>query len=463
MPPDHLTAEEAMAHFTCRTKAALIAKSISPEQPDILADLFTSYRASFRAASEKIAGRTVIEFHQLPNLERSGGRYMIDALSTFVEFGQITRLDAISSDLAPRTIRYATIFFYPFNPLPRWHTAILHFAAAAIEIATGLAPASGYVCFGRAPTIKAVRPGRYLKHMEVIKEIVLAHRVQQPPPLELNSHCPICQFRTRCRNKAIEADNLSLVSSIPPKERRKLEAKGITTVTQLSYTYGPKRKRRAHATPRPAYTLMTNKNDNGLKALAIRKNQVHIINVEPVSSLGTPVYFDVEGIPDADQYYLVGLRFRRRAKWLEYTFWADTRAGERQIWQQFLTTLGAVSNPQLIHYGSYESVYLARMRGRYPETIRNKRQFNALLQQSRNLLKNIYASIYFPTFTNGLKDIAAYLGFTWSDPTLNGSLASLLRMQWEIEPREGKKQRLIQYNMDDCRATQIVADAIDRF
>jgi hypothetical protein len=103
------------------------------------------------------------------------------------------------------------------------------------------------------------------------------------------------------------------------------------------------------------------------------------------------------------------------------------------------------------------------MRERYPETIRKKHQFEALLQQSRNLLKSIYASIYFPTFTNGLKDIRRVFGFTWADPILTGSLASLLRLQWEIEPSEGMKQRLIRYNMDDCRATQIVAEAIDRF
>src|SRR5262249_21233996 len=161
---------------------------------DNLADLFTTYRASFRAAGEKVAGRAVIEFHQLPSLARSGGRYMIDALSTFVEFGQIARLDAISSNAAPRTVRDAPIFFYPFHPLPRWHTAILHFAATAIEIETGLAPASGYVCFGLAPTIRTARLGRNPQVKSVLKEIVLAHRPQQPPPLELNSHCPICQF-----------------------------------------------------------------------------------------------------------------------------------------------------------------------------------------------------------------------------------------------------------------------------
>ena len=120
-------------------------------------------------------------------------------------------------------------------------------------------------------------------------------------------------------------------------------------------------------------------------------------------------------------------------------------------------------SPQLIHYGSYESAYLARMKQRYPGTIRHKQQFDAMVDRSRNVLKTIYASIYFPTFTNGLKDIAGYPGFNWSDPTLTGSRAALLRRLSEIEPNDETKEILIRYNMEDCRAVQLVADAIDRF
>ena len=103
------------------------------------------------------------------------------------------------------------------------------------------------------------------------------------------------------------------------------------------------------------------------------------------------------------------------------------------------------------------------MRQRYPNTIRNKRQLNAVLDGSRNLLKSIYASIYFPTFTNGLKDVASYLGFNWSDPTLTGSRAAVFRRQWEIEPSEATKGMLVRYNIEDRRAAQIVADAVGWF
>src|SRR5262249_7404732 len=276
-------------------------------------------------------------------------------------------------------------------------------------------------------------------------------------------HCPICQYRTRCKRIAGDEDSLSLVSSIPPKERRKLQSKGITTITQLSYTYRPRRRRRPHATPRPVNALVTNRNDNRLKALAIRKNQVHILNAEPVPPAGAPVYFDVEGIPGGDTYYLAGMRFKTGTEWMERSFWAGTRAEERDVWRQCVSVLTTIDNPQLVHYGSYESGYLARMRERYPDTIKDLNRFDRMMDQSRNLLKTIYASIYFPTFTNGLKDIAGYLGFSWSDPLLTGSLAAVLRLQWEMNPREATKQTLIRYNMEDCRAAQIVAEAIDGF
>jgi RNase_H superfamily/Transposase IS66 family len=179
--------------------------------------------------------------------------------------------------------------------------------------------------------------------------------------------------------------------------------------------------------------------------------------------MGPPVYFDVEGMPGGETYYLVGMRFKTGNSWVERSYWADTKTDERDVWRQCLTTLLGIERPQLIHYGSYESTYLARMRQRYPSTIRRKQEFDAMVDRSRNVLKTIYASIYFPTFTNGLKDIAGYLGFNWSDPTLTGSRAALFRRVWEIEPNQVTKEMLIRYNIEDCRAVHIVADAIDSF
>ena len=42
-----------------------------------------------------------------------------------------------------------------------------------------------------------------------------------PPDLVLNRHCSVCEFQVRCRQKAIEKDDLSLLSRMTEKERKK--------------------------------------------------------------------------------------------------------------------------------------------------------------------------------------------------------------------------------------------------
>ena len=48
-----------------------------------------------------------------------------------------------------------------------------------------------------------------------------------PPDLILNRHCAECEFQAGCRKKAIEKDDLSLLSGMTEKERKNFNSKGI--------------------------------------------------------------------------------------------------------------------------------------------------------------------------------------------------------------------------------------------
>jgi predicted RecB family nuclease len=71
-----------------------------------------------------------------------------------------------------------------------------------------------------------------------------------------------------------------------------------------------------------------------------------------------PVYLDVEGLPDRDVYYLIGLRWSAAQGTVQRSLWAPSRADEKGIWTEFLDILSALENPVLLHYGSYETVFL---------------------------------------------------------------------------------------------------------
>ena len=66
---------------------------------------------------------------------------------------------------------------------------------------------------------------------------------------------------------------------------------------------------------------------------------------------GTPVYLDVEGLPDRDFYYLIGIRVRTSDSIVQHSLWADSPSDERRIWQEFLLKLAELEKPVLIHYG----------------------------------------------------------------------------------------------------------------
>ncbi len=56
---------------------------------------------------------------------------------------------------------------------------------------------------------------------------------------------------------------------------------------------------------------------------------------------------DVEGVPDWDFYYLIGLRYEAEGSPVEQSFWADGPEGEHEIWRQCLRALKLVENRRL--------------------------------------------------------------------------------------------------------------------
>jgi predicted RecB family nuclease len=290
---------------------------------------------------------------------------------------------------------------------------------------------------------------------EIAKLIILISRInstETPPDLILNHHCPECIYKYRCLSKAQEKDDLSLLSGMTEKERKKLNSKGIFTVTQLSYTFRPRRRPKKFRDKKEKY-------HHSLKALAIRENKIHVVGSPELIIEGTPVYLDVEGLPDSNFYYLIGLRIFRDNSIHQYSLWADTLEDERNIWQDFINILETVDNPVLIHYGSYETEFLAKMSKCYGPYIQKTTE-NTKISMCINLISQLFEQVYFPTYTNSLKEIAAWLGFSWTEESAIGVNSIAYRNQWEQNKDPLLKDLLIVYNLEDCKAAEIVAQAL---
>jgi predicted RecB family nuclease len=221
----------------------------------------------------------------------------------------------------------------------------------------------------------------------------------------------------------VEKDDLSLLANMTEKERKRLNSKGIFTVTQLSYTFRPRRRPKRLREKREKY-------HHALKALAIRQKKIHIVGQPQLKIPGTPVYLDVEGLPDRDFYYLIGIRFKTADSVVQRSLWADDAKGEKGIWIDFLNILAGIETPVLIHYGSFETTFFKRMKKRYGESLVGVGAAEAI-NSAQNLVSLLFGQVYFPTYSNRLKDLGAYLGFRWSNTNPSGIQSIIWRIDWE--------------------------------
>lgn len=363
------------------------------------------------------------------------------------------RLHGLELDRSPARVgrhSYIPIRFVAKEKIAASDRLLLAFDAFALSRVTGKAPGDGKIIHGcRFSTVKVPLTKLLKKVRSVLDSMASEQATSAVSAVVLNRHCPECDFQARCRGIACEKDDLSLLSTLSDKERKKYHDKGIFTVTQLSYTFRPRRHSGCDVT----------KHYPALKALAIRENKIHILGTPALNGCATPVYFDVEGDADRDLYYLIGMRTYTQGSIAQYSFWADHAAEEEKIWADFLQKLKEIGNPRLIHYGSYETQFLKRMRARYPNT-GNAAFLDALAGSALNLLSIIYPHVYFPTYSNTLKEIGNHLGCRWSESRPSGLAALVWRSKWEFSRESSLKQKLLAYNTEDCEATQKVAETL---
>ena len=168
------------------------------------------------------------------------------------------------------------------------------------------------------------------------------------------------------------------------------------------------------------------------------------------------VFLDAEGNEDASFAYLLGVLVAEGDAQKSYSFWADGPEQEVEVFDSFLDLLDGVEDFVLFHYGGYEKALLRRMR----RVVKRKRLVDRALTRAVNVLSVLHSSIYFPVFSNGLKDVGRYLGCTWTEREASGLQSLVWRARWEQAREPVWKEKLLTYNAEDCAALRKVAEFV---
>ncbi len=281
---------------------------------------------------------------------------------------------------------------------------------------------------------------------------------KQPTPTYGKSEWPWESYNNK---KAIETDDISLVSGIGQTTKDKINSTGIRTVKQLAEA-----------------NIEDLTNIKGIGNASARKYQTNAkaLAEDRCIKLGqcsfphnsTEIFLDLEGTGEQiggeeliTMDYLIGVQIRNNGRTWYKAFLAETIEKEEEMFKAFTNWLQEQEDYTIYHWHHYELNHLKRLAERHglQEELKNK-----LFNNMRDLYKDAVRTYAYPTYGGGLKQVAKYMGYNWRHQDINAMESIAIYLNYSKNPEEHKSemQKVIDYNEDDCKATMTVKDWLEQ-
>jgi predicted RecB family nuclease len=289
---------------------------------------------------------------------------------------------------------------------------------------------------------------------------------QLKPLAAYSGACKLCHWYTACVAQLTAADDLTLIPFLGRSLRDVMQS-SVSTIAELASAnpegfingkksafrgLGPDRLRLFHE-----------------RAVMLKDANPKAYLRATVSLPVTPVelFFDIEVDPLRDICYLHGIVERRDgnndAERFVYFFAPEvTPAAEREAFAQAYAYLSQQTEASIYYYSKYERTIYRKLQARYPDVC-TADDIERLFDPARSI--DLYFDIVtkateWPTRDHSIKTLAKYLGFAWRDIHPSGAASIEWFDRWCRERDPAVKQRILDYNEDDCRATRVLLDGI---
>ena len=310
---------------------------------------------------------------------------------------------------------------------------------------------------------------------EALERLADDLRRPTPPPLVADrKKCVLCSWKASCDQVAAAEGHLSEVSGIGAKRRDMLMELGIDRLGALAeadpgdladrlMTYGEQ-----HAEIAPQLVTQAQVQARGEP---LRRDPLAALP-ELAKAPGVLIY-DIESDPDARDDFLHGfVRLPRNpdGTWPDlvqasaapyHPVLALLEHGEERLWQRLMRLLEAYPDWPVLHFGETEVLALVKMGQRLGV---RERELKALRARMLDVHQRLRQQWWMPTNSYGLKAVASWLGFRWSQQGVDGARALLWWRRWRLggagADGRGSRQnlrRIFRYNHDDALATWVVA------
>lgn len=322
------------------------------------------------------------------------------------------------------------------------------FYAELLRKVQGTKPTQGYVMTPDGETLAyPIEPfeAQYKLTLDEIEAIVAGKR----PVHFVTSSCKQSPWFAECRSASETWNELSTLNRVWDEEVLRLADSGITTVGALA-------SRSVHDLVRMCPDVSPGRMQMLRDQAIALRDQHHIVRAPArLPKASVEVYFDIESDPLRDFDYLFGVLEVENGKETYHPFMAKRPEDEGQAWAEFVAFVESHIDAPIYHYGWFERDVVARFAAKYgcSDIARE-----ALERNMVDLMGVIRESVVFPLTFYSLKDIAAYVGFSWRSEDASGANSVLWFESWLRKKDKKTLEKLLAYNEDDVRATRVVKE-----
>jgi predicted RecB family nuclease len=303
-------------------------------------------------------------------------------------------------------------------------------------------------------------PQTYWEYYQSILEsarVVAQKKTSESPAY--SSICKLCYWMTVCKKKLLESNDITLVPDLG-RSKRGLLIPYVKTVEDLACC--------------PEFPKIKGiggdviaKLQRRAKLLSSEGKQAYLSGPVDLPKPEIEIFFDVETDPLRDICYLHGFVERvggdsSAEKYISFFSDSANEAGEKGAFDKAFQYLSGRENSLFYYYSKYERTTWRKLQKKYPDVC-SAEQIEALFDPAKGI--DLYYDVVtkyteWPTYSHSIKDLAVFLGFKWRDKHPSGAASIEWFDQWIRTGDLTHKQRILDYNEDDCVATRVLLDGI---
>jgi predicted RecB family nuclease len=298
----------------------------------------------------------------------------------------------------------------------------------------------------------------YLEKLDEVSSIVSRSGLTLPA---LASKCKQCHWHSLCKDHIKKLDDLTLIAELG-RAKRDAMLPYIKTVNNLA------KNNLCELPSLRGISRSTLEKFQARAKLLIDPNAVPYCTELPIfPTAGRELFFDIEVDPMRDICYLHGFMERNDGdnsteKFIPFMAETSDTKEEERAFAEAWKFVRSCQPCAIYFYSKYERTWWRKLQKRYP-AVATEADIESMFAPDRAV--DLYYDVVkrfteWPTHDHSIKTLASHLGFKWRDTSPSGADSIEWYHRWVETGDPEVRQRILDYNEDDCRATRVLLDGI---